>query len=482
MKKRLHSLQGRLLTPVVGLVAAVWLATAVMTWFDVRQELDELLDAHLAQAAALLVMQQVRAVEDSDHEIDAPILTRYAPLVSFQVFHEGRLLLRSANAPKAPMIDPGNQFRAGFKTVRIDNRVWRVFAAYGAESGMQVYVGEREQSRAAILRAVLRSSLPPMLFALPLFALTAWWAVRRGLAPLRDLGHALTARQPNALHPVALDGAASEMEPMLTALNGLFGRIGELMESERRFTADAAHELRTPIAAIRAQAQVALAEADGDRRRHALMATLAGCDRATRVVAQLLTLSRLEAGAAPSVSALDLAALVRQVVAELAPSAIEKQQTITLDAQRACQVCGDAALLSSLTRNLVENAVRYSPPGATVHVVVDRESDRVRLQVEDSGPGMTEKDMLRLGERFFRVLGTGQDGSGLGWSVVRRISSAHNASIQVRRSTRLGGLEVEVRVPSEQQVTSLADQPVAVAKASAATASAAPSPIPYRRA
>ncbi len=171
-----------------------------------------------------------------------------------------------------------------------------------------------------------------MLAALPLLALAAWWAVRSGVAPLRRLARTLAERQPQALHPVVVAGAPAEMMPMLDSLNALFGRIAGLMDAERRFTADAAHELRTPIAAIRTQAQVAMAEADDALRRHALEATLAGCDRATRLVEQLLTLSRLEEGAAAPTGRVDLSALTRREVAEAAPRALALQQTIELDA------------------------------------------------------------------------------------------------------------------------------------------------------
>ena len=303
------SLQGRLLVMVLGLVVAVWLATAVMTWFDVRHELDELLDSHLAQAAALLVVQQARELDDGDdHHIDAPTLHRYAPKVAFQVWHEGRLARRSANAPAGPMTPLRKRFKTGFETVEIDGRAWRVFAAPGAERDVQVYVGEQVVSRASIAWAVLRSMLWPMAVALPLLALAAWWAVRQGVAPLRKLGGTLAARDPRALESVMMDGVPSEMAPMLDALNSLFERIGALMESERRFTADAAHELRTPIAAIRTQAQVALGEEDRELRRHALQATLEGCDRATRLVEQLLTLSRLDAGVSPPLTSIDFGA------------------------------------------------------------------------------------------------------------------------------------------------------------------------------
>jgi len=273
--------------------------------------------------------------------------------------------------------------------------------------------------------------------------------VHRGVAPLRQLGRTLAARQPQALSPVVVEGAPSEMAPMLEALNGLFSRIAELMESERRFTADAAHELRTPIAAIRAQAQVALAEADDAQRRHALGATVQGCDRAAHLVEQLLTLSRLEGSAAPALATVDLGALTRRVVGELAPQAMQKAQTIEFDEGETCVVRGDATLLAVLVRNLVDNAIRYSPSAATVQVSVGRVDGCVRLGIDDSGPGMTEVDRRRVGERFFRVVGSEQSGSGLGWSIVRRIAAVHHADVRIERALLLGGLSVVVRWRTE---------------------------------
>ncbi|MDD5323960.1 MAG: ATP-binding protein [Polaromonas sp.] len=439
-----RSLQGQLLTLVLAAVVGVWLATAVLTWFDARQELDELLDSHLAQAAALLVVQQAHDVGDDEHGIDAPTLHRYAPKVAFQVFHEGRLALRSANAPSAPMVEVGKHFKTGFKTVQIEGDAWRVFATAGAERDVQVYVGERTSLRSSILWAVLHSMLWPMAVALPLLALAVWWAVYRGVAPIRRLGRTLAGRQALALQPVSLDGAPSEMAPMVTALNGLFERIGTLLESERRFTADAAHELRTPIAAIRMQAQVALGEADDTLRRHALQGTLDGCDRATRLVEQLLTLSRLEADAVPDMAAVDLSALTRQVVGEVAPKALGKNQTLEFEAIEPCSIPGNETLLAVLVRNLVDNAVRYSPPSAQIKVAVQRESGFIVLSVEDSGPGLADPERQRLGERFFRVPGSPESGSGLGWSIVRRIAAAHRLELQIVGSTELGGLKVRV--------------------------------------
>jgi two-component system sensor histidine kinase QseC len=302
---------------------------------------------------------------------------------------------------------------------------------------------------------VLRGTLWPLALALPLLALLIWWAVRQGTAPLRALGQALAARDAQALGPVTLPDVPAEMAPMLHALNQLFGRITTMVAAERRFTADAAHELRTPIAAIRAQAQVALAERDDAHRAHALRATLAGCDRATHLVEQLLMLSRLEAGDTapngasngPPASPVDLGALAQRVAAEMAPRAIERRQTLGLDAAPGCTVAGQPTLLAVLLRNLIDNALRYSPDGTEVRLALSVAGGQVRLQVDDSGPGLADADLQRLGERFFRVLGSGQEGSGLGWSIVRRIAAAQGAVVEVARSATLGGLAVAVRWP-----------------------------------
>lgn len=439
-----HSLQRRLLMLVLGIVTSVWLTTAWLTWFDASHELDELLDGHLAQAAAILVVQQGREVEEVNHGVDAPSLHHYAPKVAFQMFHEGQLVMRSTNAPLQPLAGTKKDFKAGFDTVQIGDTTWRIFSAYGAESDVQIYVGEKTESRASILWAVLRGTLLPMAIALPLLALALWWAVHRSMAPMRQLGLTLARRQPSALEPLDLDGVPSEIAPMVDALNSLFERIGTLIESERRFTADASHELRTPIAGIRAQAQVALGETDDGLRRHALNNTLEGCDRAIRLVDQLLTLSRLEASAMPALADLDLSAVVRRVVGDIAHKAIGKGQSLELDAAQPCHVPGNETLLTVLVRNLVDNAVRYSPASARIRVTVQWNQGHMTLRVEDSGPGLSDADLKRLGERFFRVTGSDENGSGLGWSIVKRIATVHRLQLHVDRSKELGGLAVTV--------------------------------------
>lgn len=445
MLSRLHSIQLRLLAYLSAGVALVWLAAAVWTWVDARHEVDELLDSHLAQAAALLVVQQAH-VDDDEDDTEAPVLHKYAPRVAFQVFHDGALVARSGNAGTTPM----STETRGFSTVKGEGgEHWRVFATRGNKRDIQVFVGEQLDSRNSILMAVLRGMLLPSVLALPLLAALLWWAVRKALAPLDALGRTLRSRAPDSTEPVPQHDLPSEMRPMVDELNALLQRIEGMVAAERRFTADAAHELRTPIAAIRAQAQVAMgAVDDADERHHALQHTLAGCDRAARLVDQLLTLARLEAPAATAPSGrTDLSALARSVAADIAPQALAQGQDLELQATESCGVAADEVLLRVLLRNLLDNTSRYAGTGARLAVAVAVEQSRVQLTVEDSGPGLTDAEMARLGERFFRVLGNVQTGSGLGWSIVRRIAQATGAQVQVARSEALGGLRVQVAWP-----------------------------------
>jgi two-component system sensor histidine kinase QseC len=455
---RLASLQARLLALLLTLICGVWVSAAVLTWIDTRHELDELLDAHLAQSAALLVAQQTdtdaadrahkpprrHTYNDDDHP-DAPTLHKYATRVAFQVFHNGKLTLHSGTAPQTPM----SQRVRGFATVELpEGGSWRVFGAQGNEGDVQVFVGEQLRSRQSILWAVMQSVLMPLLVALPILAVLGWLAVHRSLKPLHTLSQALAQRQPQAIEPLVIADTPAEIAPVVLSLNSLLARIGQMLASERRFTADAAHELRTPIAAIRIQAQVALGAGDDDEQRNqALQHTLEGCDRATHLVAQLLTLSRLEnaGGAAPGLP-LDVSQIAQRVAASLAPSALARKQVLTLDASTPGLITADDTLIGVLIRNLLDNALRYSPDGAQVTVRVSCAQGQVTLQIDDSGPGVPEAELSRLGERFYRGLGTEQRGSGLGWSIVRRIGDVYRAQLLTRRST-LGGLCVVVTWP-----------------------------------
>ena len=440
------SLQQRLITRTLGGVLVVWVATAAFVWFEAQHEVDELLDAHLAQSAALLVVQQNATPDDDEPLLDAPTLHKYAHRVAYQVFDESRLVMHSPNVAHTPMA----QHTQGFETLTLaDGKSWRVFAAPGRDRDVQIYVAERVDSRDEILRAVLRGFLPPLTIALPLLLIGLWWNVRSGLQPLQRLRQVLLKRDTQTLDPVSLPETPQEVQPLLDALNDLLQRLAQRMETERRFTADAAHELRTPIAAIRAQAQVALSSATNDEvRQLALQDTLLGCDRASRVVEQLLTLARVEGTQDAASEIFRLDQLAQQLLADLTPEALRRGQTLELFAPEPLPVNGQSTLWLILLRNLIDNALRYSPDGATVRLRAQRlENGPIEVTVQDSGPGLSCDDLARLGERFFRVLGTSATGSGLGWSIVRHIAASQCIAVEVGKSTELGGLQVTLRWP-----------------------------------
>ncbi len=444
------SLQARLLATVLGLLGVVWLGVAVSTWMDTGHELDELLDAHLAQAAALLVTQRLDDLE-GDNFPAPPTLHKYQTRVAIQVWHAGRLVVRSSNAPETAL---GMDDRPGLRTSLVQGETWRVLTTPGREADVVIHVGELESARHDILLASLRSIALPMLLAFPLLALGIWWAVRGAVMPLRRLGQAVADRRPESLEPLSVVSVPPEVAPLVDALNDLFERMTAMLASERRFTADAAHELRTPIAAIRMQAQVAQGASAEPERAQALAATLKGCDRAVRLVEQLLQLARLEGEAARGGQAgpggdagngpCDLTAMARSLLADLEPLAHARGQSLVLQAPGPVSVPMPLALAQVLLRNLIDNALRYSPPGAQVQVRLQGQTSGrgATLVVEDSGPGLPPEALTRLGERFFRVLGTAQAGSGLGWSIVQRLVRLYRLNLTVDRSVALGGLRV----------------------------------------
>ncbi len=438
-----NSIKTRLLALTLGAVALAWLGTVVFTYFDAREELDELLDAHLAQSATLLVAQSAHEIEEADDE-HAPAQHKYARRVAFQVWEEGRLRLRSTNAPAEPLA--GNE--PGFSDRTLDKRRWRVFTSRDDRRKLVVHVGERAELRAKLAREMALNLLKPLLYALPVLALLLWIAVGRGLKPLVALRDQVARRAPDNLAPLDVAQAPAEALPLIEQLNGLFRRIAESLENERRFTADAAHELRTPVAAIKAQAQVARGAYDDATRAHALDNVIAGCDRAAHLIDQLLTLARLDRTRQPTLQACRLRNLAAEAVAELAPQAVSRGIQLELVEGPEVEIPGLQALLQVLLRNLIDNAVRYSPANTTVRVNVTHDAQSARLTVSDQGPGIPEAELPRVRERFYRLLGTGQEGTGLGLSIVQRIAEIHGAALELGAGADGNGLRVTVTFPT----------------------------------
>ncbi|HSQ02710.1 MAG TPA: ATP-binding protein [Burkholderiales bacterium] len=434
------SIQRHLLLLVMAAVAAVWTGTAVLVYLDARHEINEVLDAHLAQAAGFLNALSRHDMGEIETE-QVPGLHKRARRVAFQIWQGDRLLLHSANAPAQPLARQD----AGYSDGIMDGRRWRVFSSRAGE--FVVHVGERTQAREELAREMVVGLLMPLLYALPLLALLLWLAVGRGLRPLANMTRQISARAPDNLAALDVAAAPAEIAPLVEQLNQLFRRIERSIESERRFTADAAHELRTPVAAIKAQAQVALGAGVDRERERALTNVMAGCDRAAHLVDQLLVLARLDRTAESGAERCLMRVIAVQAISDVASYAAGKGVEFELKEGAEAELQGFPALLHVMLRNLLDNAVRYSPRGTVVRIAVSATDQAVSVSVTDEGPGIAESERERVFERFYRVLGTPEAGTGLGLSIVQRIAEIHGARIELGSGDGGRGLCVTVTFP-----------------------------------
>ena len=447
MTTRWFSLRRRLLLPLLIGVSLCWLLTLAWSYADAHHEIDELFDAQLAQTAQSVLALGRRMhdlherEEDSprDREVEAelPAGHPYQRRVMFQIWHEdGALALRSPNAPSTPLTETD-----GYSEEQSSKGHWRYFAQWDERHRHRVVVAESHHVRDELIGHIALRLLLPALFGLPLLAAWVWLATRRGLAPLAAVADEIASREPARLHALTPKQAPEEIRPLVQAINDLFARVAAAIEAERRFTADAAHELRTPLAALDAQAQVALRAQDEAERRRAIEQLRLGVGRAGRLIGQLLTLARLDPEKGLTKRAVALHDLTEEVCARLGPMAIDKDVTLELETEPTI-VAGDPDMLRVLIRNLLDNALRYTPTGGRVAVSLAGRT----LTVADTGPGIPAAERERVFDRFHRLAGQETEGSGLGLSIVRRIAELHDADISLDDADG-GGLAVRLRFP-----------------------------------
>jgi two-component system sensor histidine kinase QseC len=443
------SLRRRLLGRLLTLFLLAWALLAALTYFSARQQVEELFDAQLAQSARVLLSLTHHELREVEREDALPGVIGsgahpYEEKIAFQVWRGETLLLRSSNAPTQPM-STNDEFGAE----QIAGHVWRTFTLVDDTLGVRISVGERDDVRGELIFEFLATTLLPVLLTLPLLAALIWSGVSRGLAPLNRVGAEIARRTPQQLDPLATGPVPLEVRPLVEALNRLLARLEDALTSERRFTANAAHELRTPLAALKAQAQVAQRAASDAERRHALEQIVRGTDRASRLIEQMLTLARLDPESVPvQYRPVDLAALAVEVVGELAPQALARRIDLALAEAPRAMVTGDAALLAVMLRNLTDNAIRYTPEAGHVEVALHPFAQAVELTVTDSGPGIPAAERERIFERFYRLADVGRaTGSGLGLSIARRIADLHGGSIALEDAPGRG-LRVRVRLPA----------------------------------
>jgi two-component system, OmpR family, sensor histidine kinase QseC len=438
------SLRRRLLGLLLGGLAATWLATMVLSYIDAHHEIDQLFDAQLAQAAHTLLLL-TRHHEGQDIEELGALTHKYQQRLRFQIWRaDGKLLLRSNNAPELPLTAA-----EGFSETHGPQGHWRFFSQWNDQHSLQVQVSENHLVRDTLVSHITGRLLLPALFGLPLIGLWVWLATRHGFAPLEVIARQIASRDPQQLQAVQPASAPAEIRSLLDALNDLFRRVEKALDGERRFTADAAHELRTPLAALQAQLQVALRARDSDERDRSLQQLQSGLTRAAHLVDQMLQLARLDPESGlPDPQPVDLAGLAETVCADLGPQILARHIDFDLIATPGCLVTGQAEWLGVLIRNLVDNAVRYTPEGGRIRVELVASKAGCRLSVIDSGPGIPAAEREAVLRRFHRLHQGIQPGSGLGLAIVARIAELHGADLELDTLPMTKGLNVGVQFPA----------------------------------
>ncbi|HEY9040170.1 MAG TPA: ATP-binding protein [Roseovarius sp.] len=415
------SLKMRLFLLLSTATGLVWLSAVL--WIDqsTRGEVEKVLDARLREAAtmvsSLIADRRIDVTSGAPGQLSlpAPDDARYSRQLSCQIWSlEGGLLGQSEGAPAARLT---SATETGFSEEMVDGELWRVYATVNPDLGVRVMVGDAVAVRDRLVRDVMTGFAIPAAVILPLLAALIWLSVGRGLKPLDRLAEGLRARRPQDLSPLPAGPAPREIRPVRRALNRLFAEVETVRATERDFVAFAAHELKTPMAGLRMQAQIARIAEDEDTRRHALQTIEQSVDRTERLVRQLLDLAAVERHVDQKAD-VDLQALIADVTHDLGGFA--KRRNVRIN------ICGDAAvtirtvryLLHVALRNVLENAIAASPEGGTVDLRVERSADRVAIGIHDQGPGIAPKQRGRITERFYRPPGAQPGGSGLGLAIV----------------------------------------------------------------
>lgn len=446
MTQRL-SLRVRLTLIFLILAAVTWVASSFVAWKQTTDNVDELFDTQLMLFAKRLVTLDLDELKASERMAHTPKKFKHGHIdddvLIFAVYTpDGRMVLHDGDNGQ---YIPYSYRREGFDNGRLngDDDLWRFVWLTSADGTYRIVVGQEWEYREDMALAIVTAQLIPWLIALPLMLLLMIMLLHRELKPLQKIARTLRLRDPESSEPLSSRGVPSEVRPLVDSLNQLFTRTHNMMMRERRFTSDAAHELRSPLAALKVQTDVAqLSEDDPQAREKALLQMHTGIDRATRLVDQLLTLSRLDSlDNLQDVATIALDDMLQAAVMEIYHTAQQANIDVRLhiNAQHV-ERTGQPLLLGLLVRNLLDNAIRYSPQGSIVSVILNAHDFTVR----DNGPGVTPAALERIGERFYRPPGQRVTGSGLGLSIVRRIATLHGMTVTFNNAPE-GGFVATVR-------------------------------------
>jgi len=450
----INSLRQRLLLYLLPSIVVVWILAITLSYLDIKRESEQIYDAQIVQLGRALLSMSLHEVVEQQlltdaAQPDSDIIQNYFPgfnneyetQIIFQVWlHEDNLALRSENAPTLPL----TSIKDGFSTTIIDDQEWRIYSLSSDNQILNAQIGLEQAVLTNISTSMLIRMTIPMLISLPFLGLLVWVSVNQSLAPVKSVAGYMRRRKTNDLSPIDEKRTPLEIQPVFESINDMFAQMKTAFDTERRFTSDAAHELRTPLAALKTHAEIALQAKNIEEQNKALRQVVQGVNRATRLVEQLLTLARLDPDTGfTNIRRFDLFIAAEDVLSNEAYLAIDKNIEISLAGTRGKFVAGNLDAIKVLMRNLIDNAIRYTPKNGIVEVSTDRRDDTVILTIADSGPGIPEQERSKVFNRFYRSLGTKESGSGLGLSIVTRIADLHHVDIELKTS-KMNGLQIDV--------------------------------------
>ncbi|MDQ7015685.1 MAG: ATP-binding protein [Gammaproteobacteria bacterium] len=468
------SLRRRLLVLLLLTVTATGAISLWSSYEGAEHETLELFDAQLASSTRLLrsiIISDLKQKKKIDYLSEIKLEDRFTVegeehghnhdfnfTLVFQVFdRQGQLILHSINSPDTPMqkLDHDYSSTFGFSDLMFFGERWRIYGTWDEAEEYLIISAQPYNLRDRLTHDILREITFPFILLLPILSVLLWIAVTQGLRPLKQVTVELSQRDENNLNPLLLSKTPKEILPLGKALNRLFLRLQHSLQKERRFTSDAAHELRTPLAGLRTHAQLALAAKETAPRKHALKQLLQGVDRASHLIDQLLTMARLEPeNQTQQHGPLNLHTLAVDAIVQSTPMALEKEIDLGLaDDSDRHYLFGSSPALRILLRNLIDNALRYTPDHGQVQVNIVKTEHQLRLSVCDSGPGIPKEEREQVFSRFYRGEDPQAAGCGIGLSIVKRICDLHNAKIELHRA-ELGGLQIDVNFPSVSPITS----------------------------
>jgi two-component system sensor histidine kinase QseC len=440
------SLRTRLFLILVAATGLIWLFAIGWIYVGTKHEVEGVLDARLQEAARMVAsLVPTKGVATPEAGRDAltgiPIYERQ---LSCQIWSlDGRLVARSSGAPRSRLSDT----ESGFSERDIDGETWRVFTVEDADKGIRVLVGDRLGIREHLVADIIKGLLTPTLLIVPLLGFLIWSSLNRGLQPLRRLANELQTKGAGDMSPVQAGQAPLEILPMVAALNTLFEKVESARRHEREITAFAAHELRTPLAGLRTQAQVAIGASDPAARELALRQILVAVDRTTRLVRQLLAMAHLDARHdARRDTMVNLGYAIGEII-----DSVQGRNRIRVEIDPALSettVTANAELVTLALRNLHENAVQHTSKSGIVRWRVESRADAMVIAVEDEGPGIPPDELALVTRRFFRGRHKSATGSGLGLSIVELALRVNGARLNLVNRVDRNGLRAEIVWPA----------------------------------